>query len=189
MATVLDVTLFNFFSPALLFILVYATTYAIMEKLNFFGENNRGIHAIISFAISLLFLFSGAARAVLEFALPWYLILGFVGFNILIIMGLFGAGEKEFKAALTSDSRIVTWTIVLSVVILIFALSNAIGQFALEKTQGNQTIIDTAGETTATDSFTKNLYRTLFHPKVLGMLALLLIAVFTILFLTTTSKV
>lgn len=187
MATVLDVTLFDFFSPALLFILVYATTYAILEKLNFFGEN-KGIHAIISFAISLLFLFSGAARSVLEFALPWYLILGFVGLNILIIMGLFGAGEKEFKAALSSDSRIITWTIVLSVVILIFALSNAIGQFALEKTQDNQTIIEDTEETTATDSFTKNLYRTLFHPKVLGMLALLLIAMFTILFLTSSKS-
>ena len=189
MATILDITLFDFFSPLLLFLLVYVTTYAILEKIKFFGDNNHGLHAIMSFAISLLFLFSGAARSVLEFALPWYLILGFLGMNILIIMGLFGAGEKEFRAALTADSRIITWTIVLSVVILIFALSNAIGQFALEKTQGNQTIIDTAGETTATDSFTKNLYRTLFHPKVLGMLALLLIAVFTILFLTTTSKV
>ncbi len=187
MATILDVTLFDFFSPALLFILVYATTYAILEKLKFFGDN-RGIHAIISFAISLLFLFSGAARAVLEFALPWYLILGFIALNIIIILGLFGAGETELKAALTADSRIITWTVVLSVVILIFALSNAIGQLALDKTQSNETIIADTEDTTATDSFTKNLYRTLFHPKVLGMLALLLIAMFTILFLTAGPK-
>ena len=70
-------------------------------------------------------------------------------------MGLFGAGETELKAALTADSRIITWTVVLSVVILIFALSNAIGQLALDKTQSNETIIADTEDTTATDSFTK----------------------------------
>jgi hypothetical protein len=187
MATILDVTLFDFFSPVLLFLLVYATVYAILEKLKFFGDN-RGIHAILSFSVSLLFLFSGAARSVLEFALPWYLILGFIALNIIMIMGLFGAEEGDLKSALTADSRIITWTIVLSVVILIFALSHAIGQSALDTTQDNQTIIENADDSTATGSFNKNLYRTLFHPKVLGMLALLLIAMFTILFLTAGPK-
>lgn len=106
------------------------------------------------------------------------------------------------------------WIIIIGVVIVIFGLGNAFGQDTLDKTTGGQSIDDVQnqgdntgldggdytaddfiddtgvgnsgveGSEVATDDFDTNLANTLFNPKVLGLILIMLVGVFAIFFLS-----
>ena len=189
MATFLDLSVLEKLSIIFPFLLVFAVTYGVLKYAKVFGEEKEGIHAIIALSIASILIFSPGAVALVEEMVPWFVIMFLVILMIIMSFMLFGAKEGDFMSALKQGS-IITWVIVFSVVILLFSFSNVYGQQLLGGKSEAPSVETEDGSTveTGTSDFSKNLSNTLFHPKILGMILILLVATFTILFLTKVSE-
>lgn len=195
MATFLDISILGNFIGIFTFLLVFVIVYGMLELFKIFGDGHKGLHAIIALAVAFIVIFSKGVVAVIQTFTPWFTILILVIFFILFAVRMFGATDKDIHNELTSGTTITTWIIIFTVVILLFSLGAGFGQESLTQggggkvTQTNTTINATGDSgSTATGNFNQNLYNTLFHPKVLGLILIMLLAVIAMLFLTGSSE-
>ncbi|MFP4567426.1 MAG: hypothetical protein ACLFN8_00625 [Candidatus Woesearchaeota archaeon] len=209
MATFLDLGLLGAVSSLFMIILVFVIMYGFLSWTKPFGDKNQGLYALIAFAFAIISMTSRGFITLITVITPWFFTLIFVGFFILFVLMMFGLKEKDLVAGKTQELR--TWVIILTVVILLFGLGAAFGQTTLEAGTGeegedtlmledepstgepgqiyygddfDQTTTTTKTTTTATESFGDNVLKTLFHPKVLGMLVILLVGAFAMFLLT-----
>jgi hypothetical protein len=196
MATFLDVGILQNFSVVFVFLLAFSVIYALLMFAKPFGKEAKGIYAIIALAIGFLVVMSEAAVLMINFMAPWFLVAIFFVFFVLIILGMFGGGKLDL-IKLVSDPQVYSWIIVISVIILIFGLANTMGQTLLDdgyggdEDGGSTTIKEatTAGDGSLdTNDFSTNMINTIFHPKVLGMLVIMLIGTIMVIFLTKASS-
>jgi hypothetical protein len=187
----IDVSFLQYFSPIFVFVLIFVTVYAMLQFTNFMGKN-KFLHAIIGILLAIIFMFSGAATTVVMFIAPWFTVL-FI-FLIFLIMAykLFGATDDQIKEVITNWSAGQYLIGAVAIVIIIIGLSSALGQDFLGYTQdtGDLTdgsaavagigITDAGGGSTATSDFQQNVVATLFNPKILAMVLILVIGAFTI---------
>jgi hypothetical protein len=199
MATFLDIGLFEHFGVIFVVLIVFLILFGILEYIKAFGEGKRGLHALIAFVVALLFLVSKIATNMVKIMVPWFMVIVIFIFFTMFMIRMFGLGEGDMKK-LIGDPNVYPWIIIFAVLILFLALGNAFGQSLLEKgapatatttptnyTGGSTTTtLPTVSETTSTTtpSFTTNLLNTLRHPKVLGLLFIFLVGLFTLIFLT-----
>jgi hypothetical protein len=193
MATFLDISILGNFIGIFTFLLVFVIVYGMLELFNIFGNGHKGLHAIIALAIAFIVIFSKGVVAVIQTFTPWFTILILVIFFILFAVRMFGATDADIRNELTGGSTVTTWIIILTVVILLFSLGTGFGQESLVQgqssgvsaTQTNSSTNSTVDAgSTSTANFNQNLYNTLFHPKVLGLILIMLLAVIAMLFLT-----
>jgi hypothetical protein len=161
MATFLDITGLQQFSTFFVFIFVWLLVYAILSYTKIIGDN-IGINVIIGLILGLLVLFSPIATGLIEYVAPWFGVLFVFIIFATIALRLFGATNVESLGSL----RIVTIVVIL-VIFTIGALSYVRQQVTAPG--DNETSIDYGKTTTI-----------LFHPKILGVLFILILAVFTI---------
>jgi len=197
MATFLDVGLFSHFSVIFVVLIVFLILFGLLEYIKAFGSDKKGLHALVALVVALMFLVSKIASKMVSNMVPWFMVIILFIFFTMILIRMFGPGEADMKK-LIADANVYPWLIVFVVLILLISLGNAFGQGLLESGQGNQPIAtnSTVGgytdlapaipgtTSTATPSFTTNLLNTLRHPKVLGMIFVLLVGAFCLLFLT-----
>lgn len=165
MASILDIGLLDYFVPVFVFLLVFAILFALLEKIPIFGKN-RGLNAMIAFAISFLFIFTPDMLGIVKIITPWFTIL-FI-FVILVIMLFMFVGVKEENIASVFTDKGNVWIVVIvCLVILIYALTQVYGSQI-------QTIY--GGTNTTDDSVTGQVGKIVFHPRILGMFLLLVIA-------------
>ncbi|MBU0637061.1 MAG: hypothetical protein KKF89_00355 [Nanoarchaeota archaeon] len=194
MATFMDIGIIQHFSIVFVFLLIFALVYAIMEYTKLFGKDMKGIHAIIALALAILIVISKPAVAVLNVITPWFLVLFLFIFFIIFGVRMFGTSEAD-TISLIKDTRFYPYLIVIVIIIMIAGFASTYGQNLLEKgtgveaEDGDSVVLpgDIPGGSTKTTSFGTNVLNTLIHPKVLGLIAILLIGLFTIIFLTKTS--
>jgi len=182
MATFFDITLLENFSLIFTFLLVFAIIYALLEMFKLLGDN-KGIHAIVAISVALIMLISKNALQVINLAIPWFVILFVIAIFALIGYKLFNPGD--ISEVLKGNRTLTIWVVVIAAVIFIGALSQVYGQTIGPYLGGENTtesVSDGTGST-ATGEFSQNLTATFFHPKVLGLIIIMLIAVFTVFFL------
>jgi hypothetical protein len=188
MAIFLDVSIIKNFSAVFTFILVFVIIYGLMQSLKLLGDNKNGSHALIAVVVAFLVSMSSGVTTVLQTFTPWFTILIIVIFFILFAVRIFGVSTETITKTFMNKTSILTWILVLTAVILLFSLGAGFGQTSLEEGQSNGTTTSiVSGNTTATTntgSFSQNLYNTLYHPKVLGLILIMLIVVIAMMFLT-----
>ncbi len=187
---VLDVALLEHFVIIFPFLLIWVIVFGILSATKSFGDN-KGIHAIIGLALAFLFILSKDAVAALNFASPWFVLLFmFIIFTIMAFKA-FGASDSDVIGVLRNKEfkYIATWIGIISVVIMIAALSNVHGQRLLEEGEVGEDgkVVSTGEGSVASGDFEENVWNTIFHPKVLGLILILLIASFTIKYMTQSS--
>ncbi len=183
----MDVALLSNFSLVFTFLLVFAIIFALLEFLKIFGEN-KPIHAIIALSAGLLTLFSKSVVQVVNNVVPWFMVLLIIAVFGIVGYRLFAGPDVNMGEMLKESVALRTWIIVVVAVVFIIALSMVFGQNIGPYLRGQKNattgeVIDGEITDTATGSFAENLTATLFHPKVVGMVFILLIALFSILFL------
>lgn len=210
MATLLDLGLLDHFGSIFVFLLIFLVTYAFLQVSGLFkkAEGHRGIYALISLAIAFLVSVSSQAVAVISVMTPWFTVLIIFMFLIFFVVRMFSGEDDELFKKLIKQNAIYWVLIVIFVIILLVSLSSIFGQKLLEDQIGpqNNTEITTTpqgefgvdysgydyepGEagSTATTDYGNNFLMTLVHPKVLGMLLLVLIGFFAILLLSGTPE-
>jgi hypothetical protein len=186
MATFLDVGLLSAFGTIFTFILVWIIVYGLLEYTKVFGDKKQGINGLVAFSSAMLVLASQYALKFVNFVVPWFMILAIAIFLILFVFRVFGIKEDSFVFA-GKEARM--WIIVLSIVILMFGFGSVFGQTTLNRGASTNNTIENGStavtNATNTGSFSANLYNTLFHPKVLGLLLIFIIGILALVFLTS----
>lgn len=184
------------FSFVFIFLLVFAIVFGILSYVDPLKDQKKGIYAIIGFVLAIMVSISSTAVVFIRTMTTWFFILALFIFLIIFVFGMFGLKENNWQT-LVKDSNVYTWVIILSIVIVLFSLGAAFGQRLLEKGGGSGTGTDGTGNGTGgtgtapggtieKGSFADNVLMTFMNPKILGLLVVFLIGVFTIIFLTKT---
>jgi hypothetical protein len=163
-----DVTSFAYFTPVFTFLFIWVLIYALLTKVKWFGEKEM-TNGLISFLTAMLFLITPNASQIVAEATPWVFLLGIL-ITLTIVMFLF-LGVQENAVVKTITENPVTLTVIFVVLGIIFltAMSNVFGSFLLPG-QGQ--------------GFWDVTKRTLYHPRTLGMLFLLVIVSYAVRFMT-----
>ncbi|MFH1916086.1 MAG: hypothetical protein ABIJ21_02375 [Nanoarchaeota archaeon] len=178
------------FSFVFIFLLVFAIVFGILSYVNPLKDEKKGLYAIIAFVLAILVSISSAAVTFIRTMTTWFFVLTLFVFLIIFVFGLFGLKEENWQK-LAGKPDVYTWVIILAIVIVLFSLGASFGQKLLEKGSdtGDGTGDGTGDQTNPPSgiqegSFADNVLKTFMSPKVLGLLVVFLIALFTIIFLT-----
>lgn len=186
MATVLDIGLLEGFSNLFTMLLVVALVYGILEYVKLFGDK-RGLHAFIALIMGIMMLLFPNVMEVLATITPWFVLLFIFLLFILIFYRIFGAKEEDLTNAMKENKTIVYWIIIISAIIFIAGIGTVFftgDEENIPEVTTDGTIVTGDVGDTGTEAF----FATLFHEKVLGLIFVLLIGVFTITFLAGAPK-
>lgn len=161
MATFLDISGLQNFSTIFVFIFVWLVVYATLSYSKVLGDN-KGIHIILGLVIGLLVLFSPIAIGLIEYIAPWFAVVFIFVIFVSMALKLFGATGMESLGSL----RTITFVVII-IILVVGALSYVRQQVTVPG--DNETSIDYTKTSTI-----------LFHPKVLGIIVIMMISVFTI---------
>lgn len=199
MADVIDglnlMSAFSRFVPALLVLVV---VYALMLSSGKFGKN-QFVNAVIALTMAAMVLMSDNISGLISFIAPWFVVLFMLILFMLIAFKSTGVTDSMILSVMKTKAY-VSWTIVFIIIAIVaYGISQMFGQNLLtgENTpqiaQQNQNleIIDYGADgvpvygttSTSTDDFDTNLENTLFHPAILGLALIGLIAAFTTFFM------
>ncbi len=174
MASPLDLgilQLFDFIFPVLL---VWAFVFALLQKTEVVGKS-MGINAIIASATSLTILLSRTAIDLINFIIPWFAIA--IIFFVLMVLLFMVMGAKDVTAYKQTN---VQWILIaVGILIVVAGFGKVLGQSVLEQSAQTGDVVE-GQEGVAGSDFQQNIYATLFHPKVLGLLVVFAIVVFTV---------
>ena len=179
MATPLDITVLKEFQGVFPFLLVLVLTYAILSQTDWF-KGKQGWAALVSTIAALMTLFSSIAMKTINLMAPWFVL--FIIFATLVILAYMALGVEKgtIVDVIKNDSfGVGTWVIVIMLLIGLGSLFSVLNEEVggLETLQGE----DSSGSVEGSSGF----WQTLFHPKVLGLVLVLLIAFFTIKYMTS----
>jgi len=190
MATLLDVSLLGNFTNIFVFLFVWLVVFGILELTHIFGSSKKGLNTMIAFIVALLVLLSKTATSIINFLISPFIVVAIALFFIFFLVKMFGVSDNATSELIKSPAVYVP-ILVVAALIIIFAITNSFGQKILEQEpltdeDGNST---TTVSSTETGGFQDNLYDTFFNKKVLGLIVVLLVAVFAIAFLARTPKI
>lgn len=195
MANVFDIGLLNEFRIIFGWLFVFVIIYAALEMTKILGEN-KGLHGIFAFVIATLFAIQPNAVAIVTGSAPWFVVM-IVIFMFMMLIARFAFGESKGDAILLrlfgNEAGAGWWIFVPVIIIIGMMIASTVGPGV---TPGSGEAVDVddpdyvaPGEgSTATTDYETNVVNTLFHPKVLGMVVLMIIALFTILTITGVPK-
>jgi len=188
MVTLLDLGALQHFSGVFPFLLVLVLVYAILTKIEFF-KGKEGIAAIIALILAILTATSRIATKTINIMSPWLVLFLIFGIILLIVFMAFGIKEETITKILTGKewgSTFFLWVLAIILIITIgslFAVINEEKSFVSLREGENATTIAEKGGLAGETGF----WRTIFHPKILGMVVIMLVAYFTISKLTKES--
>lgn len=178
MATVLDLGLLQYFAVIFPVLLIFVLVYALLQKTKFISEA-VGINAILAICAAVLVSLSESVIALIVFVSPWFVFMFIIVLLFLLVMKIFGTKDEQILDVVTKDATI-TWVILgISIVIIFAGFATVFGQTLVE----GSTAANDGGAGTGGD-FEENIFETIFHPKILGVMVLFTICVVAIALLT-----
>lgn len=181
MATVLDIGLLNYFYIIFPFLLIYASTLGLLMWLNIFGDN-KVIYNIMAIVMAFIFVLSETLVQIINMMVPWIMLLLMLLMFLLIAYKFLGASDKDIAKILTRDKTITVWILILFSVIMIGSISKVYFSDVEKEFSGEGGI--TVSEEEIGRTGVSAFWSTLFNPQVVGVIMVLLIAVFAIMLLT-----
>jgi len=170
MATPLDFGLFKQFEIIFPFIFIVTILFVVFSKWTPLLKESKTLAGVCAFSVAVMTMFSPIAVRSISLAAPWFVL--FVLFSTFVLIGFYSLGIKESSVVgvIASDrySYIVILIVTLFLIIAIGSVSKAVSE------QGG--IGPEAGSTQESE-----FYRTIFHPQILGVIFIMLVAFFTIM--------
>ena len=182
MATLMDIGLLKEFGDIFPFLLVFVLVYAILIKTPFF-KDNKGLASLLGVIMGIMTLFSTIARETITVMAPWFVLLFIFIIFMLIAFMIFGTTESDVMSLLKSEKfGVGLWVVALVIIITVGSLMSVLSEHGgIGKAPAVLAEGVAEGEAPAQ---TSEFWDTLVNPKVLGLALLLMIASFTIKYMT-----
>lgn len=172
MATILDIGLLKGFSDIFVWLLIFVVVYGGLEVSNLL--KNKGLHALIAFAVTAVVVISGGGVNIVTSMTPWLVVIAFMVFFLFALGQFAGLDAKTILDALGgTGGKGFTWYIIIPLLIILIA--------SWSQGSSNKTVVNEAGETVTVENPPSGFMEVLVNPKVLGLIAIMLIATFTLL--------
>ncbi len=179
MAEFLDISLLKGFSFIFPFLLVWTVIYAILEYREMFGKR-RELHAIIAFVAAMLVALTKPAVEIISTMTPWFIVLLMVFVLMVMFFRFFGVKEDQIASIFVSPEYYwVGWWLVI-VSLLLFAAAVGKVFFGAAVPTGEQITGVSSTGTGVAGIGEEAFLKTMFHPKVLGLMFIFIIAALTI---------
>jgi|SRR3989344_1413119 len=175
MATFFDISVLDQFSVIFVWLFIFALVYAVLQVTKILGAN-KNIDALVAICVAFFLSLSPNLTEVIKTMAPWFVV--FIMFLFFVwLLGMFiGMSQGELRTAFGKESGAFWWIFSFGLIIVIYSVSRVFGQGLLESgAEGN----------VSSSAFTANVMQTLFSPKILGVVLLLIIASFTVRFMAT----
>lgn len=164
MATFLDLSLLKYFTPLFVWLFLFILLYAILEKTKILGEKASALNLMLAISLSAIGIFYTKLSTLIEFIAPW-MIFVFV-FLFILFMGLMFLGVQQ--EAIWKNLSV--WTVlIVSFVIILIAISQTYGD-----------VFSPYSNTTSGKTISGEAQSTIFNPRVLGSIFLLIIIALSI---------
>lgn len=169
------------FSSIFSFIFIWVIVYAIAEYTKLFGEN-KSIHAIMALAIAVITLMLSGVIQVINLIIPWFALMFIFAALVIMAFKFFGVTDENLLSTIIGRDKVVLWWIItIAVIIFLGALGRVyFTSGSLLEPRANESMIVGTNATTVSTIGQGAFWATLFHPKILGLILILLIASFTI---------
>lgn len=179
MVTPLDIGALKEFNAIFAMLFVFVTVYAILQSLEWFKEKKVAA-GLIAFTLSFMTLYSTVVMKTITLMAPWFVL--FIIFITLIMLGfmMLGTDMKKITELLYSGEFNI------GILLFSFLLVIMVGSLSYvwtEETGGFEKLLE-KNVTAAGERVEITFWQTIFHPKFLGLVLVLLIAAFTIKYMT-----
>jgi hypothetical protein len=166
MATFLDVAALEHFSKIFVFLLVVFILVAVFTISKVF-DSYKWIGWIVAVIIGIFVVLSDLLTGIIRFIAPWFALVFIFVIFITIATKIFGANDSDFAGYKP---------VLIVVLVLVFVVGSIMYARTQVSVPGD---IDEDGNVIKEENYntTSNF---IFHPKVLGIIFLLLVAVFTV---------
>lgn len=185
MATPLDITALQPFEGVFPFLFIMLVTYAALSMTDYF-KDHKGMAAIISLMAAFMTLFSPIVMRTVQVSMPWFVL--FLLFMVFFILAFMATGvDQKFISKFVKDGEFAVGIWMLSILIIIF-----LGSFLYvwsEETGGPAGLLNDS-EGAQSLEFQEdqwNFWQTLFHPNFLGLALVLLLALFTVKYMSSSQ--
>jgi hypothetical protein len=188
----LDLSLLGNFSFLFSFFIVLVLTYVVLGVTNLFKEQKH-LQTLLSFSIAFVILFATPALKLITFITQWFGVFFVFVMFILIAIMMFGIKSEDItnyikKPSDGGSSSVVIAIVVIASLILLSGIgllffSGDVSQNSNAQTTTSQSSVSGVsanGSASDTSRGPQALEATIFHPKVLGMIFILLFGMFTV---------
>lgn len=186
MATPLDISLLGNFKIIFPFLLSIFVVYGILSYKKVFGDN-KALQALIALFVGFFILFSATVREIINTMAPWFILLFLLIFFGLLVFMSFGATETHIMDVLrTKEYNYIIWWF--AALIIIIGVGSTM---SVTFKEGKPIGLNTSGEERAegaSGAGTSAFFNILFHPKVLGLSLIFLVALFTVSKLSSSTN-
>lgn len=175
MASVLDVGFLQDFGFIFSFLLVFAITYSLLQYTKALGEH-KSFHAIIALSLSLLVILIPKAVEVIELLAPPFVILMIIILLFILMYKMFGATDENIAEVVRKYAALQWGILIIGIVVV----AGVLGKVFFTGDEDSPTNYQNVYEGDVGGTGEEAALATLVHPKMLGTVMVLLIAVFTI---------
>jgi hypothetical protein len=181
MATLLDLGLLGHFSIIFPMLLVYGLVIGVLSYTKLFGDSKQ-INNIIAIALAISVSLSTSVVQIINTMSPWIVLIFIFIMFLLMAYKFMGATDSDIHHVLMKDKTIVVWIIIIFFIIMLGSMGKLFfaGTTTTTTTDGNTTISSSQAAGTGVGAF----WATLFNAKVLGVIMVMMIAVFAIILLS-----
>lgn len=179
MATPLDIGLLGDFGVVFPAIFIFVVVYAFLMKTKIF--ENQAWNAALAIVVALMAILSPIATKTINRMAPYMVLLVILILFIMLAFMAFGVKEDSITSVVKTEAYPVKMILLLTVVgIFVGSLFSVISEeTGFQQLTDAQAAADGTGDTSA-PSEQQEFFRVLFHPKMLGMGAIMLIMIFTV---------
>ncbi len=183
MATPLDIAALQQFEGVFPFLFVLVVVYAILSSTEYF-KDKKVLSVLISVLAAFLTLFSPLVMKTVALSMPWFvLFLLVIIFFILAFMATGVKTERIVEFIQNGEFAVGLW--MLGILLAIFG--GSLFYVWQQETGGPISLLNQTGEPGSIefqeDSW--NIWQTIFHPNFLGVALVLLLAAFTVKYMTS----
>ncbi len=181
MATVLDFAVFENFKVLIAFVLLAVMFFGVLPKTKLLGES-KVVYALVAILVAVIFAMNATTVEILFRIFPWFTVFALVISVILIAFSLFGSDQDHAFSVIKTNPTLVWSVIIIGVIIITVAIGSVVGNEVMNKVQNDTSQYDSEASPHSTntgDAWT-NFLKTIFHPKVLGLILILVIGAATV---------
>ena len=180
MATFLDIGLLEYFNIIIYLVFIFVLLYAILTITKVLGEN-KSLNAMLALALSFILALSESTRDLIKFVTPTFFVFIFFVFFAILIYKFMGASDKDVLSIMGTQSGTRSFILIIVLIIILTSLgkiffTDPVTSDVNETTAANASSVGTRGESALT--------ATLTHPKVLGLVLILLIGAYAMYYLS-----